>query len=320
MTARVLLSWSVALAALGCSVLVNTDFAGGTAPTASSKGGQAGDSSFEMGGTFFGSGGTLGEGGVGAEGETELPEGGAGNELGVTGGSGGTGASGGTEDSGGNSGEGTGATDGGPDESTGGTSGDGGMTTGGLGGSAGTGETGGSDMGGLAGLAGSANGGRGGMGGLGGAGMAGNANCPDADLMTDAAHCGSCDNACDEGVVCEAGVCITAPCVGLCAAATTIPFKSGDGYREDSIPSTNTCFETTMYSVTEPFLPSLICWNFTDRMLLVNGVTTACTREPGAPLPPLRAGGYCVRATLSRSGDTTDGFKFPVPGQLKPNG
>ncbi len=318
MPARVLLSWSVALGALGCSVLVNTDFSGGTVPATGSKGGQADDASVGMGGSFFGSGGTLGEGGTGAEDEAETPEGGAGSEPASSGGSGGTDASGGTGEMGASSGEGTGATDGGAGDGTGGTAADGG-TSGGLGGSAGTSETGGAGMGGLGGLGGLVGSTNGGRGGMSGAGMAGNANCPDADLTTDAAHCGSCDTACDEGVACERGVCITAPCVGLCAAATTIPLKSGDGYREDSIPSTNACFETTMYSVTEPFLPSLICWNFTDRTLLVNGVTTVCTKEPGAPLPPLRAGGYCVRATVSKSGDASDGFKFPVPGQLKPN-
>jgi len=308
---------AIALGALGCSVLVNTDYSGGTAPVTLNKGGQAGDTSVETGGTYFGAGGTLGESGSGAAAQPEMPDGGSGNEPGVTGGSAGAGGAGGT-DAGGSSGEGTGATDGSAGEGSGTGGGGPGGTSGGLGGSAGTTEMAGGGMGGVAGLAGSANGGRGGMGGMSSAGMAGNANCPDANLMTDAAHCGSCDNACDEGVACEGGLCITAPCVGLCANATTIPLQSGDGYREDKIPSTNACFETTMYAVAEPFLPSLICWNFTDRTLLVNGVTTPCTKEPGAALPPLRAGGYCVRATLSKSGDTSDGFKFPTPGQLKP--
>lgn len=308
MRARVLPLVTVALAAIGCSVLVNTDFSGGTEPAASNKGGQGGDTIMEIGGTF-GFGGTFGQGGVNEGGEAAAPaEGGAGDEPGTSGGSGALGGASGEGDEGG-AGEPEGGT--GADEGVGGSSGTGG-----------TEPTGGAGMGGTAGTAGATNGGSdmggtsGATAGMGATSGTGGMTC-DADLTSDPMHCGSCDNACADGIACENGVCVTSPCAGLCPAATTIP-KVGDGYREDNIPDTDVCFETDMYSVTAPALPSLICWNFMDRVLQVNGVTLQCKTEPGIALPPTRAAGYCVHATVSNSGDKSDGFKFPIPGQLMP--
>lgn len=310
MSERVLPLLAVALTAIGCSVLVNTDYAGGTEPSASNKGGQGGDMVAEVGGSLPAVGGTLGEGGMSEAGTGDVAaDGGAGNPVGGQGGSSGLGGTGGAGGDAGDPEGGSGA--------EGGTAG----SSGGLGGSAGMDATGGAGAG-VGGALGGA-----GMGGSAGmtAGMsgAGGMTC-NADLMTDPAHCGSCDKACADGVNCESGICITSPCVGICTTPTPITKKT-DGYREDNIPATEACFETTMYSVSAPSLPSFICWNIKDRMVQVNGVTLAngtniqCQADPGAAVPATRAGGYCVHVTASKAGDTTDGFKFPTPGELMPS-
>ncbi|HTQ06127.1 MAG TPA: hypothetical protein VMI54_19830 [Polyangiaceae bacterium] len=319
MTGRVLPLVAVAVAAIGCSVLVNTDFTGGTEPAASNKGGRGGDTVLETGGTLFGSGGTTG--GTLNEGGDADATSDAGSDTGPD--TGGTGGTAGNNASGGTGGDTAGSPDGDAGETSGGTGGE--TMTGGLGGSAGTSGAAGRGGTNAGGVAGTGNGGAtGGVAGTSNGGMSGSsAGGCNADLMTDPMHCGSCDKACASGVDCEDGLCITTPCVGLCTMPDAITKKS-DGYREDNISADEACFETTMYDVTPPALPSFICWNIKDRTVQVNGVTLAngttvqCQGDPGAAVPALRAGGYCVHVTASKSGDTTDGFKFPSPGELMP--
>src|ERR1700753_4508935 len=88
MTERALPLVSVLVAALGCSVLVNTDYSGGTAPSAVNSGGHSGTMIDAAGGILFVSGGTFGESGADGGGQADMPaEGGAGNQPSAAGGS-----------------------------------------------------------------------------------------------------------------------------------------------------------------------------------------------------------------------------------------
>jgi hypothetical protein len=315
MTERVLPLVAVAVAAIGCSLLVNTDFTGGgTGASGAHQGGNSGSTVFESGGTLFGSGGTLGESGTSDGGQAAASsEGGVGNEGTVVGGAAGTGPSGGLGALGGTGGaDNTGGTDQsaggeaatgtGGDESTGGTSG-------GIGGSSGSGA-GGTDMGGLGGLAGTSAGGRGGrggrgaggrgggMGGMSGSGVAGNANCPGADLTTDPSNCGSCGNVCTSSQECDDSLCISSPCDGICATWLT-PDDNGDGPRKDPLNTTDdVCVEVDDYEPSPGYLPAFNCWNVAaPRTMQVNGATMTCDSTSRVLTVPKRKGGYCVHTT-----------------------
>jgi len=55
----------------------------------------------------------------------------------------------------------------------------------------------------------------------------------------------------------------------------------------------------------------IVCWEFQGgRSLRVNGVTTQCARDDGAPLPDARAGGYCVQ--VGSGGATYAGVLLPT--------
>jgi hypothetical protein len=319
-------------------VLVPLDYTGGTPPAHGHPGGQGGTGAIESGGfAGEGLGGTFGEAGMESEGgQADAPssEGGMGNEGDIGGTTGGTQpAVGGT---GGVNSAGTGGTAGGIVGSTGGDSATGG--TGDVGGGAmgGTDATGGMDTGGLGGLTNGGRGGAGGRGGRGGrggmggmqqggmsgTGVAGNADCPDADLNTDPANCGSCGHACDDGIVCENAVCVTTPCAGLMCVNAPIPMPtvSGQGYRVDNMGTADLCYEVLGYvDAVAPKKPSLIAWNCdAPRKLEVNGVTVPQTSDPGYELTmPERAGGFCVHATAASTGNNAfAGLKLPLPGEL----
>jgi hypothetical protein len=196
----------------------------------------------------------------------------------------------------------------------------GGMTSGGVGGAqGGVGNTGGT-LAGRGGRGGSAGHGGGGMGGTSGGGMSGGgmgqAGCS-FDLDTNPMHCGSCTNACGEGVACEGGKCITSPCVGICEPATQVPLKQGDGYRVEPMPMAGGCYEVASYTP-QSGGPALVCWNdWTGRTLELNGDTFPCQNGSGAPLTAPRAGGYCVKVgTTTNTCTTCYGFVFPLSSSL----
>jgi hypothetical protein len=235
-------------------------------------------------------------------------QGGSGGQMAAN--SGGSGADGGFIGAGG-----TVMSTGGTSEATGGTDGEGGTAGAGAGAGAGAPSGGAVSEGGSAGTAG-----MGGAAGAAGAGGCAGAECCDVtqtfcaeecvDLMTDAAHCGDCDNACDDDVSCEGGRCLDSPCVGLCD--NPMPVSEGsDGFRVDNVGSAARCFEVVNYH--RPAMPpSIICWGFADaRTLSVNGTLAECMAEPGFSLPRERGKGYCVQ--MSEGPNDWTGFKLPIP-------
>ncbi len=326
------LALTAAAALAGCSLIVPLDYTGGTEPSHDGHGGQGGTAPFETGGFANGGlGGTLGEGGMseggqgnataeggadgdvgGASGGTE-PSTGGDTSAGKGGTTGGSGAMGGTGAMGGSGAmSGTGAVSGG---GTGGSDASGGMNSGGVAGTTigGMSGQGGSAAGGLGGIAG--------MGGMSGTGTAGNAGCPGADPSTDPSNCGSCGHACGDGVVCEGGLCITSPCVGLTCANPPMPMPSADGerYKVLAMGTGDLCYEVLHYAEdVAPQKPSVVTWNFgSPRSLQVNGVDVPLVTDPGASLAmiPERGGGYCVHATAGNYSDA--GIKLPLPGELQ---
>jgi hypothetical protein len=307
MPERVLPLLAVALTAVGCSVLVNTDFSGGTEPAATNKGGQGGDTVVEMGGGPPGAGGVLGEGGANEGGAANaVGEGGAGNETsqGGSGGAGGTGMSG----TGGDAGEAEGGN--GADGGTGGS-------TGGLAGSAGTNATGGAGTGGggMGGTAGTAETGGAGAGGSAGttAGMsgAGGMTC-DADLTSDPMHCGTCTTVCDAKAECIDSKCVSSPCDQLCPPSSmwTGPVDTSNGIQIQKFNSTaDICVEVKSYDPPPPFVPTFNCWNTQTRFFEVNGARMTCDVGNKALVVPTRKGGYCVHA----SAGTADYAGFVMP-------
>jgi hypothetical protein len=327
MSRRALASITAALAAVGCSLLVPLDYTGGTEPARASRGGQSGTGAGATGGVAGdGLGGTLSEGGANTAGDDNGPtEGGSPGDVG--------GASGGTTEPGtggdtvggmsgtsGNSTSGGAGVGGGP---TAGTDATGGMDTGGFGGSLATGGIGGmsAGMGGVGGGGRGGRAGRGGMGGMSGTGaVAGNADCPDADLSTDPANCGSCGHACADGIVCEGGLCITSPCVGMgCVNPPMACPMAMDGYRVTNMSGADNCWEALGYlEAAAPGKPSIVSWNFSaTRKLEVNGVSMGTNNnDPGWELTmPVRGGGYCVHATPGKDTDYA-GLKMPIPGEI----
>jgi hypothetical protein len=138
------------------------------------------------------------------------------------------------------------------------------------------------------------------------------------DFQTDPEHCGSCNNVCDTGVECIAGVCVTAPCVGIsCGSVKAMTFDSS-GYRADNIGVADVCYENTAYpQAVLPKKPGIVSWEFIiGRKLEVNGVQVPVNNgDPGFWLTmPLRAGGYCIHAT---AGDHDyAGIKLPLPSNV----
>ena len=144
-------------------------------------------------------------------------------------------------------------------------------------------------------------------------GAAGMAGCT-FNLDQDAMHCGSCTNACDDGVKCEGGQCITAPCVGICEPSTIVPLTPSSGYQVMSVPKTAACYEVPSYTPTSG-RPGIVCWNFANRLLSVNESTVPCTNGNGTALAMgERAGGYCVKVGPATQGDTCGcgGFVLPL--------
>lgn len=266
------------LLGLGCSLITDLDVVGG--PT-------------DVGGS---GGGGQGSGGEGAGGEIPSTTGGVGGVIGA-GGAGGAGGAPAATGGGGNPEGGFGA------------AGDGGS-----GASAGAPVTGGTSAGGAAGESGS--------GALAGAGAGGGCSGADCcvegttycdgecvDLQTDARHCGMCGNACAQGVVCDTGICIDAPCTGLCANPRTFVLNQ-DGWRADNIGTAAACFASPPEYTAEN--GKLICWQFEERTLRVNGQPLPCKAEPGEPLAmPRRGGGYCVQ--VSSGSPDFAGFKLTPP-------
>jgi hypothetical protein len=308
MPERVLPLLAIALTAVGCSALVNTDFSGGTEPSAANKGGQSGDTVVETGGSLPGFGGTLGEGGANDGGTANTtPEGGAGTEPspGGSGGLGGTGVSG-SGGAGGDAGEAEGGS--GAGEGVGGSSG-------GLGGSAGT-----NAMGGAGTSAGGMGGGAGAGGTMAGAGMAGNAGTTagmsgaggkacDADLTSDPMHCGTCSTVCDANAECIDSACVSSPCDGICPTWTLATETSG-GPKVDGFNSTaDLCVEIAAYAPSPGYLPAYNCWNTQSRTLDANGVHLTCDMHNHKLTAATRKGGYCIHAT---AGDFSyAGFVLP---------
>ncbi len=308
MPERVLPLLAVALAAIGCSVLVNTDFSGGTEPGPANKGGQGGDTVVETGGSLPGFGGTVGEGGVNDGGSANSAEGGVGNEngQGAAGGLGGTGMSGG----GGDAGEAEGGS--GADEGVGGSSG-------GPAGSSGSDATGGAGMGGTAGAAmgGTAGAAMGGAGMGGGAGTlagmsgAGGMTC-DADLTSDHDHCGACTTACAATSDCIDSKCVSSPCDQLCPTTSmwTGPVDNSNGTQIQKFNSTaDICVEVKSYDPPPPFIPTFNCWNAQTRIFEVNGARMQCDVGNKPLTVSTRKGGYCVHA----SAGTADYAGFVMP-------
>ncbi len=142
---------------------------------------------------------------------------------------------------------------------------------------------------------------------------------PSSNLKTDPEHCGSCTNACDTGIDCMDGVCVTAPCVGItCSTVKTLTFASGDGYRADDIGVDDRLLRkhTAYPQAVAPKTPAIISWEFVSpRKLEVNGVQVLSNEANGSALGmPLRAGGYCIH--VSAGDHDYAGLKLPVPSTL----
>jgi hypothetical protein len=258
-----------------------------------------------------GTGGSPGQDGTGATG-------GAGTGGGATGGSStGGSATGGVSTGGSATG---GVSTGG--SATGGVS-TGGSATGGAGtGGDGTGGTGtGGDGTGGDGTGGEGTGGDGaagsGSGGDAGSGTGGTMECGEnetlcgtecAHLDSDPDHCGSCDHACGAGQYCVARTCRNSPCDGLCFNPQSIS-QADDGFRAENFGTDAQCYEVQGYIPTETS-SRIVCWNFGDRTLTVNGQTVECLADNGYDLEQTTDGVYCV--SVSAGDPDNAGFILPI--------
>ena len=129
------------------------------------------------------------------------------------------------------------------------------------------------------------------------------------DLDSDPDHCGGCDEACPVGEFCTARQCLASPCDGICNNPTRVN-AGADGFRVEPLGLTAGCYEVRDYEPTQTEA-RIVCWEFqAGRTLRVNGELTPCLAGAGAPLPDVRADGYCVQ--VSAGGATFAGFLFPT--------
>jgi hypothetical protein len=257
-----------------------------------------------------GIGGSGGTGGAGATGGVP-GQGGSGATGGVAGGATGGSSTGGTATGGVSTGGSATGGSGTGGSATGGTS-TGGTATGGVaagGGTAGD-ATGGVGTGGV-GAAGS------GAGGDAGSGTGGSMDCAEhetlcgtecAHLDSDPDHCGNCDNACSGGQYCVARTCRSSPCDGLCSNPQSIS-QADDGFRAENFGTGAQCYEVVGYIPTETS-SRIVCWNFGDRTLQVNGENVQCLADAGYDLVQTTDGVYCV--SVSAGDPDNAGFILPT--------
>lgn len=117
------------------------------------------------------------------------------------------------------------------------------------------------------------------------------ANGCETDTLSDAAHCGACNESCEGR--CETGTCVTWPCAGICDNPTVITIGTGAIYGLDKV----VCHES--YEAIKPFT-SGNCGQFAaGHDLYVNDVVVPCLDGEDwgfvddAIRPPPRHGGYC---------------------------
>jgi hypothetical protein len=129
------------------------------------------------------------------------------------------------------------------------------------------------------------------------------------DLDSDPDHCGGCNDACPTGEFCTARQCLASPCDGICNNPTNVS-SSGDGFRVEPLGTAAGCYEVRRYNPTQTE-PRIVCWEFqAGRTLRVNGQSTQCLSGAGAPLPGVRADGYCVQ--VGAGGAEFAGILFPT--------
>jgi hypothetical protein len=129
------------------------------------------------------------------------------------------------------------------------------------------------------------------------------------DIDSDPDHCGGCDDACPTGDFCTERECLTSPCDGICNSPTRVT-PGADGFRVEPLGLSAGCYEVRDYMPTATD-PRIVCWEFlAGRTLRVNGDPTPCLSGMGAPLPAIRADGYCVQ--VSAGGASFAGFLFPT--------